>query len=167
MNTVIFAPLTHYPEHIPVIAQWHQDEWHHISPNLTTERRIKLYSSYNTNCVIPSCTLALINKHPVGSASLVVSDMDSYPYLSPWLASVYVHSDFRKQGIASQLLEICLDTAKKAHLKTLYLFTPDQTDFYQKRGWELYESTTYHGEYVDIMSYDLSKHLNTDLKLEL
>lgn len=162
MNTVIFAPLEDYPQHIPVIAQWHQNEWHHISPHLNTELRIKLYSNYNNSSVIPSCTLALIDDAPVGSASLVVSDMDSYPQLSPWLASVYVHSDFRKQGIATQLLDFCLNTALCAEIDTLYLFTPDQTDFYQKRGWIIYKSTIYHGESVDIMYYDLRKHLKDD-----
>lgn len=158
MTTVTYHPLHLHPEHIPVIAQWHQNEWQHISPDLNTDLRIQLYSSYQSSSTIPSCTLALINNEPVGSASLVISDMDSYPHLSPWLASVYVHSGFRNQGIASQLLIHCLDAARKADIKTLYLFTPDQTEFYRKRGWDIFDSTDYHGESVDIMSYDLRKH---------
>lgn len=165
MTTVIYEPLSLHPEHIPVIAQWHQNEWHNISPDLNTDARIQLYSSYQRFSTIPSCILALINNKPAGSASLVVSDMDSYPQLSPWLASVFVHSDFRNQGIASQLLDHCLDAARQADIKILYLFTPDKTDFYRKRGWDIYESTIYHGENVDIMSYDLCKHFKTKYPL--
>ncbi len=123
MTTVIYEPLSLHPGHIPVIAQWHQDQWQYLSPDLSTDKRIQLYSSYQTSTPVPSCTLALINHEPVGSASLVSSDMDAYPHLGPWLASVYVHPYFRNQGIATRLIEHCLETARNAEVTTLYLFT--------------------------------------------
>ncbi len=148
--------LGNHSQFIPVIAKWHQDEWHHISPDLSTQSRIKLYRSYKNSAAIPNCLLALINHKPVGSACLVASDMDTHTHMGPWLASVYVHEDYRCQGIASQLIEQCLQNAQQTGAKTLYLFTPDKTMFYQKRGWRLIESSLYHGEKVDIMSYCLN-----------
>jgi len=149
----------HHPEHIATIARWHQDEWQRLSPELTTQLRIELYSSYQSQQGVPSCILALNDIHVAGSASLVFSDMDTHAHLSPWLASVFVHPAFRNQGVATQLLKICADNAVQAGFKTLYLFTPDQKNFYLKRGWKLFESTEYRGEKVDIMSLELTANL--------
>lgn len=148
--------LGHHSQFIPIIAKWHQDEWHNISPDLSTQLRIKMYSTYKNSATIPCCLIALCGKKPAGSASLILSDMDSHTHLGPWLASVFVHKDFRCQGIASQLIAKCLLNASRAGVKTLYLFTLDKTGFYQKLGWKLIESTLYQGENVDIMSYDLT-----------
>lgn len=157
MNSPVFDYLGKHPMHIPLIAKWHNDEWHHISPHLTTELRIREYSSYSNAPSIPSCVIALIENQPAGSASLVESDMDSHPQLGPWLASVYVQPRFRQQGLATQLIQHCLDNARVSGIPTLYLFTPDKKDFYLKRGWKPVENTLYHGEIVDIMSYNLTR----------
>jgi len=148
--------LAQYPEFIRLIAQWHQDEWQHISPDLTTDLRVKLYEGYSKSPDIPSCFLALVDGQPVGSASLVASDMQTHPQLGPWLASVYVHKKHRRQGIASQLIQQCIESAREINVDKLYLFTPDKCSFYRKRGWKLIESTLYHGENVVIMEFNLS-----------
>lgn len=155
MKTITYDYLGHFPEHISTIAQWHQDQWHDISPQLTTSLRIKKYSAYPSQPGIPCCHLALVDNCPAGSASLVKSDMETHSNLSPWLASVYVHSEFRNLGIATHLINMCIDSARKANIQTLYLFTPDQLEFYLSRGWKLLKPDTYHGEHVDIMSFDL------------
>lgn len=146
-----------HPKSIPIIARWHQNQWQAISPHLTTQLRIELYRSYRNSPSIPNCLLALKDDIVVGSASLVESDLETHLHLSPWLASVYVHSPYRRQGIASQLIQQCIENARQAGLNTLYLFTPDQLTFYQARGWRLIESSLYHGEHIDIMAFDLNE----------
>jgi len=153
MPKLVFDYIVNHPEHIPLIAQWHQNEWQHISPHLTTPLRITQYSQYNDSPDIPTCILALLNEQVAGSASLVESDMETHPHLQPWLASVYVHKAYRHQGIATQLVEKCINNARQLGIETLYLFTPDQTSFYQKRGWHVIETCDYHNERVDIMAY--------------
>ena len=148
--------LGHYSKFTPQLAKWHQDEWCNISPDLSTSKRIKLYNSYKSEATIPSCLIAIVDNQPAGSASLVNSDMETHIQLSPWLASVYVHKDFRRKGIATQLIEACIKNARETGTQTLYLFTADQSDFYMKRGWRKLEKTLYHGEMVDIMSYNLN-----------
>ncbi len=147
--------LGHHPDAIPLIAQWHQDEWHHISPEQTIQSRVALYQRYKNQPAIPCCLLALINGRVVGSASLVNSDMASHPHLGPWLASVYVKKDCRQQGIASRLIDECLNNARTIGLETLYLFTPSASQFYLNRGWQMLEMTLYQGEEVSVMSYNL------------
>lgn len=162
MPEVIFDYIVNLPQHIPLIAQWHQNEWQHISPQLSTLSRIKLYSGYANCAAIPSCILAIVNDQPVGSASLVASDMETRPHLHPWLASVFVHDAHRQQGIATQLIEHCIDNARLLGVEALYLFTPDQTSFYLKRGWELIERCDYHNEKVDIMVYYVKNNINSN-----
>ena len=149
--------LGRYAEFTPVIAQWHQDEWHNISPDLSTESRISLYNSYENKSAIPCCFIAIVDNQPAGSASLITCDMADHPHLSPWLASVYVHEKYRCHGVASQLMNRCIEQARQLNTQTLYLFTPHQTHFYLKHGWKIIESCLYEGEHVDIMSYDLTE----------
>jgi len=134
-------------EFIPVIAQWHQDEWHNISPELSTASRISLYNSYENKAAIPCCLISLVDNQPAGSASLLASDMHDHPHLTPWLASVYVHEKYRCHGIATQLINQCIEQARSLNIQTLYLFTPQQTHFYLKRGWKIIESCLYEGEH--------------------
>lgn len=156
MPQIQIDDLGHHPDAIPVIAQWHQDEWQHISPHLTTASRIALYRSYSNTPAIPCCFLAHDKGRPVGSASLVECDMDTHSHLTPWLASVYVETEHRQQGIASRLITQCLNTAREYNIKAVYLFTPDATEFYLNRGWTLLEQTTCQNEKVDIMYYELT-----------
>ena len=154
-HSVVIQHLGQLPEAIPIVAQWHQDEWYQISPDLTTNLRISLYKSYSCDNSIPFSLIATINNKPVGSASVVTSDMETHSHLSPWLASVFVHPEFRCNGIATQLIENCIARLKTHDFEMLYLFTPDQLSFYQKRGWQKMESMIYHNEPVDIMKYPL------------
>ncbi len=157
MQHISFDFIGRSPQHIPTVAQWHQSEWQHISPHLSTKLRIATYSNYLSQPTIPCCILATDGNTPLGSVSLVQSDMETRPELSPWLASLFVHPDWRQQGIATQLILHIQAIAKLCNIKRLYLFTPDQQEFYARRGWHQFEHYLYHGEEVDIMYYDLSE----------
>jgi predicted N-acetyltransferase YhbS len=155
MQTTHYSYLGEQPQHIETIARWHQAQWQHLSPQHSVESRINLYSSYNNSPDVPFCLLATQQGQAVGSASVVECDMDTRRTLSPWLASVYVHPSCRQQGIATELIRRCTDLAAQNNVERLYLFTPDQTDFYKKRGWQPLEHCLYHNERVDIMYYSL------------
>lgn len=75
----------------------------------------------------------------LGGAALAQDDLASRPDLGPWLACVLVAPEARGQGLAARLIEgICSD-ARDSGVKTLYLHTHDQSDYYAKRGWEVLE----------------------------
>lgn len=156
MQTTRFSYLGEQPQHIETIARWHQAQWQHISPQHSVESRVRLYSTYPNSPDIPFCLLATQQGQPVGSASVVECDMESRAELTPWLASVYVHPDYRQQGIATELIRRCIDLASQRPAERLYLFTPDQAAFYQKRGWQALEHCLYHNEPVEIMFYSLN-----------
>ncbi len=48
----------------------------------------------------------------LGSAMLVAQDMDTRTDLTPWLASVFVAPEHRRQGIATKLIAQVVDAAK-------------------------------------------------------
>ena len=97
--------------------------------------------------------IALDSENPLGSACLLENDMPDRAQYSPWLASLYVDPAHRKQGLATRLISDIIKQAQLLGLNCIYLFTPDQAEFYAKRGWKTIEQRQYHGVNVDIMSY--------------
>ncbi len=148
--------LANHPQHIVTLAQWHQNQWHDISPQLNLDKRIEFMSTHQNTASVPVTLIALNKKQPMGSASLIDNDMEDRPQYSPWLASVYVDPIFRAQGVASALISAIIQQAKALKLAQIYLFTPNQSEFYSRRGWEIIEHRHYHGVMVDIMIYRLN-----------
>ncbi len=77
--------------------------------------------------------------------------MDSHPELSPWLARVYVHADYRNRGIGACLANKVVAVAKALGYSPLYLFTPDQTRVYQGLGWQFIALESYRGGEATLM----------------
>lgn len=143
------------PDYIPTLAQWHHSEWQHLNPGQSLQDRIDKMQAYLNDDFIPSTYIALEDML-LGSASIVKHDMDTRKDLSPWLASVYVEPAHRRKGAGSALVQHVMDEAMARGIKTLYLFTEDETDYYQQLGWYTYEKANYRGHKIQIMSTDLN-----------
>ena len=144
------------PEHIECLAHWHHAEWSYLNPEQSFAQRIERMQSYLCDDFMPSTWVALGDQgQPLGSAAIRDYDMDTHMQLSPWLASVFVDPQRRKQGIGSALVQQVMDLAQAHGFKQLYLFTPDQAALYQRLGWQIIESCAYHGTQVDVMSVTL------------
>ena len=143
------------PDYLEELATWHQQEWSHLNPGQTLQDRILKMQAYLNNKFIPTIFIAE-DKELMGSAAIVECDMDGREKLSPWLASVYVTPEYRRQGVAGELVKHLMQRAREHGFKKLYLYTPDQSLFYQKFRWEVIEQTVYHGQSVTIMSADLN-----------
>lgn len=143
--------LSQEPHHIPTLAQWHQAEWANLNPGQTLEHRIEKMQNYLSNQFVPSTFIYKHEGQLAGSAAIIQSDMDTRPELTPWLASVYVAAEFRRRGIGGKLVEHVMRQAKAAGIAKLYLFTPDQADFYKKLGWTAMGEETYRACPVTVM----------------
>lgn len=64
----------------------------------------------------------------IGNARALSDDV-----CNAYLVDVWTHSDYRRQGIASQMVKLMLDQLKGQHV---YLFTDDRVDFYETLGFE-------------------------------
>ena len=140
---------------LTTLASWHQGEWSDLNPGETIKQRIKRMQSYLNDSFIPS-TFVACNKTILGSAAIVATDMETRPDLTPWLASVFVAPEYRNNGIGKQLVLHVMNRAKTEGIKTLYLFTTDKEDYYQKLGWIINSVVQYHGHQVTIMQITLN-----------
>ena len=137
------------------LAQWHHNEWLHLNPGAILSCRLQRYQASLETEALPEIFVAYNGTTLLGSVTLDKEDMDTRSHLTPWLASLYVQPDNRRQGVASQLIKYVVCYAKENGYKNIYLFTEDQTDFYQHRGWHFIESVEYRNAEVDLMFQNL------------
>jgi len=138
-------------DQLPLLAQWHQAEWSYLNPGQSLQARIEKMQAYLNDEFIPSTFVAIENE-VLGSAAIVACDMKERKQYSPWLASVYVAPEYRRKGTATELVRHVMQQAAENKIKKLYLYTPDQEQFYKKMGWKTQERLNYHGHDVTIMS---------------
>jgi GNAT superfamily N-acetyltransferase len=148
--------LADYPEHIPVLAQWHYAQWAYLDVGVSAAQRAAVLRKHGRDTV-PMTLVALSGDTLLGSASLIQHDMDTRMDLSPWLASVYVDPPYRERGIGSALVEAIVDWAERLGFSALYLFTPDRAPFYERLGWHILEHTIYRGYAQTVMALSLEK----------
>ncbi|UFS74507.1 GNAT family N-acetyltransferase [Tardiphaga sp. 37S4] len=72
----------------------------------------------------------------LGTASLLVSDLDERPQYTPWVAAVWTEPDARKQGIAPALIErACLEAFSRGHARVYLCAAPPRRAWYESIGW--------------------------------
>ncbi len=146
------------PELLRILATWHHEQWSYLNPARSFEKRLERMQRYLGDDFIPSTWVMIDNTGmPLGSAAIVAEDMDTHKHLGPWLASVYVAKQARRHGIGSQLVQQVMTAAQENAVEQLYLFTPDQSAFYERLGWEHLEHCDYRGHAVSVMVYNCAK----------
>ena len=140
------------PDYLPQLAAWHQAQWSYLNPGESLHARIARMQAYLNADFIPSTFVAVMDGQLLGSAAIVAHDMDTRPELGPWLASVYVAPAYRRRGIARALIEYVIAQARQHGIDRLYLFTPDQTEYYARLGWSVVEKTDYRASEITIMT---------------
>jgi predicted N-acetyltransferase YhbS len=76
----------------------------------------------------------------VGTISLVENDLQCRPHYTPWLASLFVPEEYRKQGIGEQLIEHIKGLAREMGYNKIYLRTEDAETYYQRLNWQYIET---------------------------
>jgi GNAT superfamily N-acetyltransferase len=145
--------LAQHPEFIPELARWHHQEWAHLRPGDSIEARISRLRAACGRAEIPTVVVAFTDATLLGSAKLVLHDMDTHMDLSPWLAGVFVSPEHRSQGIGTALVQRAVSEARSLGVQRLHLYTPGAEQFYLRLGWSPVERLTYRGAEVVVMSY--------------
>jgi N-acetylglutamate synthase-like GNAT family acetyltransferase len=145
--------LAGHPEVLPVLARWQHDEWGHIRPGDTIEKRTARLESFSNRDRIPLTVVALEAGELRGAASLIPHDMETRMELSPWLAGVFVGEAYRCRGIGAQLVRRIMSEATRLEVPLLYLYTVHSERFYAALGWSLSERTSYRDQKIVIMTY--------------
>src|SRR5262249_31467524 len=103
---------------------------------------------------IPTTFVAVADGRPLGSASLLESDLDGWEHLTPWLASVFVAPEVRGLGLGRRLVNRAVrgGGARGAlGVSIIYLFTAGQAGYYEKLGWEPWQLAELQGHEVVVM----------------
>ncbi len=148
-----FADARH---HLPQLAEWLLAEWGHHHQNQSKEAAITRLEKNLNKDTLPIGFVGEVNHQLVGCAMLRNDDMgDAAPY-NPWLASVYVHPDFRGQGFALPLIKVVEEKAAQLGYQQLYLFTKVSVGLYEKAGWQAFEMRDYRDKTYTVMKKKLS-----------
>ena len=145
--------LADHPEFVPLLAEWHQQEWAYLRPGFSLADRIAILRQRAGRSEPPITFVAAVGSTLLGSAMLLPHDMDTRPEYSPWLAGVVVRSSDRQRGIGRALSEHVVREAARLGFATLYLYTPSAQHFYSRMGWAVLEQTRYRDTDVTIMSH--------------
>ena len=151
--------LSDYPDLVPLLALWQHREWACLHPGETLQIRISQLESQLGYRQIPTTLVAIENGEALGSASLVESDLEARPDLSPWLAGVFVGEQYRRRGIGTDLVKRIMLEAEALGTRTLYLFTTDQEQLYARLGWKTFGRQIYHEQHIVLMKINLSEKI--------
>ena len=149
--------LADHPEAVPILAQWQHAEWGHLRPGDTAEKRTVRLQGYCNRDRIPLTVVGLDEGEVLGSASLILHDMETRMELTPWLAAVFVGESYRQKGIGAELVRRITMEAGKLDIPLLYLYTVHSERFYGALGWVLHERARYREQKVVIMTYAPSR----------
>jgi GNAT superfamily N-acetyltransferase len=137
---------------IGTIAGWHFDQWGPLTGAATLAEYVDLLERAVESRRIPSVLVAFDATGPLGSASLLASDMTIRPELTPWLAQLFVTPAHRATGIGSALVETVAQRAGSCGFSRLYLYTSgDLPRYYVRLGWTVRERLAYLGKERAVM----------------
>ena len=137
-------PIKQVPHHHDHAAQLSLDAWKHDFPEDTTQTYLDMFTATGTYANRLVEVFAALNQADelLGLATLV--DDDELPGAiepGPWLAAVFVVPDARKIGVGSALVDHVVNRSRELGYSEMFLYTEDQQEWYQKRGWTYTRNT--------------------------
>jgi GNAT superfamily N-acetyltransferase len=76
----------------------------------------------------------------LGTASVILSDLDERPEYTPWVAAVWVDPEHRRRGVGAALVRKAAQGALESGTDLVYLCAlPERRDFYERLGWQRLE----------------------------
>ena len=156
MRSISIDFLGNHQEYIEEVADIWTNEWSQDRDFRTPEEKIARFKSRLSTKQPPFILLAFEGDVLVGTAALLLTDLDSRKDIGPWLGGVLVKKKYRGSGVASMLIGSVVEEAKALGFKKLYLHTETAQGLYEKLGWTYLEHTINdHNEESDIYFLDI------------
>jgi len=149
--------LADQPELVPILTDWFYDEWGRRVPNSSQKRIEGILGEHLNKERVPLTIVLLRDSQPIASVSLKIREMETHPQYLHWLGGVYVHPEYRQQGIGARLVEFAANEAERLTVNELYLYTRSHQHFYARLGWQVIERPIYGDRIVIVMKRILSE----------
>ena len=130
MTAYQYIALREKPEIKDAAALWFNSKW-----GVPTEAYLECMDSYLGKETELGWYLCLDGKKIIGGLGVIENDFHDRKDLTPNVCAVYTEEDYRKQGIAGQLLNMAVEDLRAKGISPAYLVT-DHTGFYERYGWE-------------------------------
>lgn len=148
-------PLAAHSPEIAIAASWRHEAFLKDDGLTVADSQAQLTKLVTRPEGPETALIALIDGQLAGICLLVLHELEPAHDLSPWLASLYVDPEFRRQGVARRLVSAIEDHARRQGVKRLHLYTVDAEDFYLKCGWAAVERFEAGGVALVLMARDL------------
>ena len=133
--TVTISDLRHIPEFFDTVADRIWQAWwkRHGVPEAYIVERLRENMAGND---LPIAFVAHRGPAFLGTASLLISDLDERPQYMPWVAAVWTEPDARGQGVAPALIEhACAEAFVRGHARVYLCAAPPRRGYYLQLGW--------------------------------
>ena len=120
------------PELMDTAASWFNSKW-----DVPKEAYLECMQAYLSNETELGWYLCLDGHKIIGGMGVIENDFHDRKDLTPNVCAVYTDDEYRKQGIAGNLLNMVVDDLKSKGISPVYLVT-DHTGFYERYGWEFF-----------------------------
>ena len=140
MSALQILDLADAPEFFDIVAERIWRQWH--APGGVTLDALRARLNENmAGQPLPKAFVARDGATFLGTVSLIASDMDERPALSPWAAALWVEPQARGQGVGAALLGRVLSAGLAIGAQRVYLCAQTRlVPFYRDRGWRLMET---------------------------
>ncbi len=89
---------------------------------------------------IPFALVAHDDEKFLGTSSVIASDLEERPQLTPWVAAVWVEEDSRRRGVGAALVNRAAQDGFALGVARIYLCArPRMIRFYEGLGWTVVE----------------------------
>lgn len=125
-----YIKLREMPELNVSAAEWFHDKW-----GVPQDTYLECMDDYLNEKTEYGWYLCLDDDQIVGGLGVIENDFHDRKDLSPNVCAVYTDVNYRKQGIAGNLLNMAVDDLRSKGITPVYLVT-DHIGFYERYGWE-------------------------------
>ena len=140
MQNYQYITLREKPELMDTAALWFNSKW-----GVPKEAYLECMKEYLSGETEYGWYLCLDGDKIVGGMGVIENDFHDRKDLSPNVCAVYTEEDYRKFGIAGNLLNMVVDDLKTKGISPVYLVT-DHIGFYERYGWEFFCTAQGDGE---------------------
>lgn len=137
------------------LAHLHAKEWKHLYSRWDEHTALAEFRSQNTDGSMPATLVLRKDGRLIGSVSVVDNDCEARPDLTPWLASLFVLPEERRNGNGSRLITAAIDLAKQNNTGCLHVFTESAEDLFLRHGFARFATAVTNGHAITILRREI------------